>query len=176
MQRTLTRRKIVVIFNALGLASAAGSLGAVRAWAAPLPQPQGKVILTISGRITNTNNGNSAEFDMPMLEAIGIESFTTKTPWYKDPVTFSGVPMARLLAFVGATGSSLRHCPQRLCDRDPRRGFQDAAGDAGDQARRRLHAGQGQGAPVHRLQLRLNRIAAPALQPLGVAVARWSSK
>jgi len=107
MQRTLTRRKIVGIFNALGLASAAGSLGAVRAWAAPLPQPQGKVILTISGRITNTNNGNSAEFDMPMIEAIGIESFTTKTPWYKDPVTFSGVPMARLLAFVGATGSSL---------------------------------------------------------------------
>jgi len=107
MQRSLTRRKIIGIFSALGLATAAGSLGAMRAWAAPLPQPQGKVILTISGRIANTNNGNSAEFDMPMLEAIGIESFTTKTPWYKDPVTFSGVPMARLLAFVGANGTSL---------------------------------------------------------------------
>ena len=44
MQRSLTRRKIIGIFSALGLATAAGSLGAMRAWAAPLPQPQGKVI------------------------------------------------------------------------------------------------------------------------------------
>ena len=105
MQRKLTRRMFVGICNALGLA--AGSVGAGRAWAATLPQPQGKVVLTISGRIANTNKGSTAEFDMPMLEAIGIESFTTKTPWYKDPVTFSGVPMARLLAFVGANGTSL---------------------------------------------------------------------
>jgi hypothetical protein len=107
MGRNLTRRTFVGICNVLGLATAAASVGAAPGWAAALPKPEGKVILTISGRIANTNNGNSAEFDMPMIEAIGIESFTTKTPWYKDPVTFSGVPMARLLAFVGATGSSL---------------------------------------------------------------------
>jgi hypothetical protein len=105
MQGTLTRRKFARVFSAVGLA-AAGSVGAVRAWAA-LPQPQGKVILTIAGGITNTNNGANAEFDMLMIEAIGTESFTTKTPWYKDPVTFTGVPMSRLLDFVGAKGTNL---------------------------------------------------------------------
>lgn len=107
MQLTFTRRKFGRIVNALGLVTAAGLGGAARALAAPLPSPQGKVVLAISGRIANTNNGDRAEFDMPMLEALGMESFTTKTPWYKEPVTFSGVPMARLLDSVGANGTSL---------------------------------------------------------------------
>lgn len=88
-------------------ATAAGLLGAAQASAAPLSKPEGKVVLTISGLISNTNNGDKAEFDMPMLEALGNESWTTKTPWYKDPVTFSGVPMSKLLEVVGAKGTSL---------------------------------------------------------------------
>lgn len=85
----------------------AGLGTATRAIAAPLGKPQGKVILTISGLISNTNNGDKAEFDLPMIEALGVQSFTTKTPWYKDPVTFSGVPMSKLMDAVGAKGTSI---------------------------------------------------------------------
>jgi hypothetical protein len=107
MQMRFTRREFARLGSALGLASAAGLVGGRPVLAAPLPKPQGKVVLTISGKITNTNEGDKAEFDMPMIEAIGIDSFMTKTPWYKDPVTFSGVPMAKLFQFVGASGTSV---------------------------------------------------------------------
>ncbi len=88
-------------------AAAAVLGGATQALADPLAKPEGKVVLSISGLISNTNNGDKAEFDMPMLEGLGTTSWTTKTPWYKDPVTFSGVPMSKLLEVVGAKGTSL---------------------------------------------------------------------
>lgn len=105
MRLMFSRRSIV---QAGGAALTAAGLGiAMPAAAAPLAKPQGKVVLSISGLIENTNNGDKAEFDMPMIEAIGLQSFTTKTPWYKDPVTFSGVPMSKLLEAVGAKGTSI---------------------------------------------------------------------
>jgi hypothetical protein len=107
MKTTITRRKFARFVKAAGLTGAIGLSGAGRVAAAPLPRPQGKVVLTISGLISSFNDGDKAEFDMPLLESIGNDSFTTKTPWYKDPVTFSGVPMSRLLDFVGAKGTSL---------------------------------------------------------------------
>ena len=72
-----------------------------------LPVPEQKPILTISGRINTTNAGDTAVFDRASLEALGTVSFTTKTPWYKEPVTFEGVPLARLLARVGAEGDTI---------------------------------------------------------------------
>ncbi|MFC5355810.1 molybdopterin-dependent oxidoreductase [Azospirillum himalayense] len=48
-----------------------------------------------------------AVFDRPMLEALGMVSFTTATPWYKEPVTFEGVPLARLMERVEARGETL---------------------------------------------------------------------
>ena len=39
--------------------------------AASLPLPTGKTILTITGRISVTNEGGAARFDRPMLEALG---------------------------------------------------------------------------------------------------------
>jgi hypothetical protein len=107
MQATFTRRKFAGFVRAVGLTGAIGLSGAGRVSAAPLPRPQGKVVLTISGLIANFNDGDKAEFDMPLIESIGVVSFTTKTPWYHDPVTFSGVPMSRLLDFVGAKGTTL---------------------------------------------------------------------
>jgi len=92
MQLTFTRRGFVRVAG-MTTAAVAGFGGATQALAAPLAKPEGKVVLTISGLISNTNNGDKAEFDMPMIEALGTVSFTTKTPWYKDPVTFTGVPM-----------------------------------------------------------------------------------
>jgi len=104
MQSKFTRRGFARI---AGFAAAAGLVTTRGALAAPLAKPEGKVILSISGLISNTNNGDKADFDMPMIEALGVQSFTTKTPWYKDPVTFSGVPMSKLMETVGAKGTSL---------------------------------------------------------------------
>lgn len=77
------------------------------AWAEPLPTPVEKPILTVSGRITVTNRGDMAEFDRASLEALGTVSFTTTTPWYKEPVTFEGVPLARLMERLGAHGETI---------------------------------------------------------------------
>lgn len=89
----------------LRLSLAAPILGmAGMANAAELPQPTGKPILEISGKIRVFNDGKTAVFDRSMLEALGMTSFTTVTPWYSGPVTFEGVPMTKLLATVGAYG------------------------------------------------------------------------
>jgi hypothetical protein len=106
MKGTLARRDLGRILGGAVLAGAAGT-GAWPSWAAALPPPQGKVILKISGSISNTNSDGTAEFDLPMIEKIGTQSFTTKTPWYKEPVTFLGVPMSKLLDLVGARGTTL---------------------------------------------------------------------
>lgn len=102
MSISLRRREITA---ALGLASV-GLLGR-RAAAAPLPTPTGKVLLTISGKITTQNTAGSASFDREMLEAIGVEGFNTMTPWYSAPVKFEGVALDRLMKIVGASGDHI---------------------------------------------------------------------
>lgn len=72
-----------------------------------LPKPEGKIILTVTGRVENVNQGSNVVFDLPMLESLGVIRFTTMTPWYNEKVTFEGVQMSRLLDYVGAKGSSV---------------------------------------------------------------------
>lgn len=72
--------------------------------AAELEQPEGRPVLVISGNISVTNSDEGAVFDIEMLEALGMESFETMTPWYDKPVTFDGVPMTALMDAVGADG------------------------------------------------------------------------
>jgi hypothetical protein len=107
MLATPTRRSFVAFSAVLALGTVFGFGAANSARGAALAKPQGKVILKISGRIANANADGVAEFDLAMLEAIGLESFSTMTPWYKDRVTFEGVPMASLLQTVGADGTSV---------------------------------------------------------------------
>lgn len=76
--------------------------------AASLPRPGGKPILTVSGKISQTNDGKVARFDRPALESIGTASFTTSSPWYKQPMEFGGVPLDRLMQAVGASGDTIR--------------------------------------------------------------------
>jgi hypothetical protein len=97
--RQLNRRSIVL--GAIG----AATIGTARAQA--LGTPSGRVILTISGNIGVRNAGDTAAFDRDMLEALGMTSITTATPWHQGRVTFEGVPMARLLAHVQARGEML---------------------------------------------------------------------
>ena len=82
----------------------AGFFGAQAAQAESLETPKDKPILTISGEITNKNVGDTAQFDRPMLEKMGMVTIETTTPWYKGPMKFEGVPMEKLMADVGAKG------------------------------------------------------------------------
>ncbi len=96
-------RKIRAIFlPALALVFVAGAGGA-----AGLDQPKADSILTVSGKISVTNAQAVAQFDRAMLEKIGMESFTTMTPWYKEPVKFEGVPLKKLMAAVEAKGEKI---------------------------------------------------------------------
>ncbi|WP_376701179.1 molybdopterin-dependent oxidoreductase [Bradyrhizobium australiense] len=61
-------------------------------------------ILTISGRINASDAEAGLTFRRSDLEAMGMVSFETSTPWYKHPVKFEGVPLDKLMKNVGATG------------------------------------------------------------------------
>jgi hypothetical protein len=78
------------------------------AQSAPLPQPKGEVILEIAGKIGNSNNGGVATFDREMLETLGLETVKTATPWHTGEVRFEGVPLKKLLANVGASGTTVK--------------------------------------------------------------------
>lgn len=73
-----------------------------------LPPPRGPVILTVAGTIERTNVGGLAEFDLDMLLAMPQTQVRTDTFWTDGPQEFSGVPLADLLAHVGADGATLR--------------------------------------------------------------------
>ncbi|PYB77709.1 molybdopterin-dependent oxidoreductase [Rhizobium wuzhouense] len=72
-----------------------------------LDAPKGPVVLTVKGAITNTNVGDTAEFDLAMLEALSGRKATMETPWTQGMVTFEGPLLSALLKAVGATGSTL---------------------------------------------------------------------
>ena len=73
-----------------------------------LQAPAGAVVLSIGGRIQRTNQGERATLDMAMLEALAQRSFTTKTPWFKQPRKFTGPLLRDVLGLVGAQGTTLR--------------------------------------------------------------------
>ncbi|MGO4571010.1 molybdopterin-dependent oxidoreductase [Microvirga sp. 2TAF3] len=81
-----------------------GLVSASVAHADPLPVPTEKPILTISGKISTTNKDGEAQFDRPMLEALGLVTVETTTPWYTGPVKFEGVLLDKLMKLVGASG------------------------------------------------------------------------
>jgi hypothetical protein len=72
-----------------------------------LDKPAGPVVLTIQGGVGRTNQGDRAQFDMKMLEALPQKSFTTQTPWYPQPVSFTGPLLRDVLAAAGAKGSKI---------------------------------------------------------------------
>lgn len=73
-----------------------------------LEPPAGKVVLTLSGRISQPNRDGRAEFDMAMLEQLPQHSFVTQTPWYSKPRKFTGPLLRDVLAAAGTQGSMLR--------------------------------------------------------------------
>ena len=94
--------------TALAVLLGAAMLAAYNVGAVALDKPKGNPILTVNGKISVTNADATAQFDRDMLEAIGMVSFQTSTPWYKEPVKFEGVPLAKVMAAVGASGDRVK--------------------------------------------------------------------
>ncbi len=80
---------------------------AAGATASELRAPTGDVILTVSGDISVTNNGNQADFDIEMLKEIEVESFETSTIWTEGIQSFEGVSLAAFLDFLGIEAGTL---------------------------------------------------------------------
>jgi hypothetical protein len=94
----------------LVLATIAAALvlpASVRGESGGLEAPKGRVVLTISGNISRTNKGNTAVFDIEMLEKIGIKTIETGTPWTDGVSTFEGVLARDLMHAVGAKGDTV---------------------------------------------------------------------
>lgn len=99
---------------------------AVSAQAADLAQPKGPVVLTIHGKIANTNRGalnefedaffkfgsvsfdRAAQFDLPMLEKLGMKSLTVKYDTWPRAYKFEGPLLADVLRAAGATGQTVK--------------------------------------------------------------------
>ena len=63
----------------------------------------GKVVLTISGKVAG---GNAVDFSIEDLEALGLASITTSSPWDPAAVTYEGVLMTSLMQAVEAGGDN----------------------------------------------------------------------
>lgn len=72
-----------------------------------LPKPVGEVVLILSGEISNTNAPGRAEFDVPMLKALGLRSLETTSPWTDGKHRFEGVLAKDVLMAVGARGPNV---------------------------------------------------------------------
>ena len=94
-----TRRTLNTALLLAGLALTAPALA--------LDVPTTRPILTVSGKIGVKNAGETARFDMKMIEALPQHSFTTSTPWFDKPMKFTGPLLADLLAAVKASGTTL---------------------------------------------------------------------
>ncbi len=68
----------------------------------PLPPPAGPVILSITGAITVTNADQRADFDLAMLEDLGLTMVETETDWTQGLQRFEGPLLRHVLARVGA--------------------------------------------------------------------------
>lgn len=74
---------------------------------AELKQPEGSVLLSISGKIRFTNQDGTAVFDLAMLEALQQKTTNTHTPWSEGSNSYSG-PLGRaLIQAVGAEQASM---------------------------------------------------------------------
>lgn len=95
--------------KSIGRATALGVLlSATPLMAEDLPRPAGEIVLTVTGDISATNEGESAVFDVEMLRNMGEVSFSTSTPWTDGVQEFTGIPLNVLTEALGVTGGSIK--------------------------------------------------------------------
>jgi hypothetical protein len=99
-------------FRRLGqffLLSYVWGLGAPLAGALELPKPQGAraVVLMVTDKSRPAHAPIILHLDAAMLDGLPQKSFTTKTPWFKDTVKFSGPLLKDVLQAIKVSGTRL---------------------------------------------------------------------
>lgn len=92
-------------FTMLATVVALGSLAMV---AQALEAPNGPIVLTVSGKIAQTNQDGKAVFDMATLRSLPQKTFVTETAWDKRPVKFSGPLMRDVLQLLKNSGTEIK--------------------------------------------------------------------
>ena len=67
-----------------------------------VPTPTGPVVLTVDGKISQTNSGKTLQFDMATLESLGVVQYKVDDPFAKKSVLYAGVLLSQLLKVAGA--------------------------------------------------------------------------
>jgi hypothetical protein len=104
MKNTNTRRHACCVMAFFALATFVPVLGAFEM---PAEAPKGAVILTVTGKIGVKNTPDAAVFDAALLDALPQKSFVTKTPWFKEPVKFTGPLLRDVLQALKADGKTV---------------------------------------------------------------------
>ncbi len=73
----------------------------------PPGAPKGAVVLTVNGKISVKNTPDAAVFDAALLDALPQKTFVTKTPWFKEPVKFTGPLLRDVLQALKADGKTV---------------------------------------------------------------------
>ncbi len=66
----------------------------------PIPLPQSKPLLTVTGAVGKTNQADKVVMDLSTIESIGVVEYTVTDPFEKAKRTFRGVLMKDLLAVL----------------------------------------------------------------------------
>lgn len=82
-------------------------LGSGSVWAGDLPRPQGKPLLSVSGKIAHTNVAGTAQFDRDQLMALGLHTLKTQNPYISGEHVFEGVLLADVLKAAGVQGQMM---------------------------------------------------------------------
>jgi len=79
---------------------------------APPAAPQGKPLLTVTGRITATNADKALRVDETALDRMGLLAMTVNDPWAKQRLPFQGIRLRDLVDLArpdaGATSLHIR--------------------------------------------------------------------
>ncbi|MFD1344326.1 oxidoreductase [Litorisediminicola beolgyonensis] len=73
-----------------------------------LDAPEGRAILTVTGNIAQTNDGDAARFDRALLERLDWQEIETHTSFTTGPQRFAGPTLASLLDAVEFAGNTLK--------------------------------------------------------------------
>jgi len=91
----------VAVIAAVLLVTAPGPVSA------SMEKPSGRIILSISGAISETNDGSDAVFDRAALRALGMHPLVTTNPFETGLQRFEGVLLSDVLNHVGASGKTI---------------------------------------------------------------------
>jgi Uncharacterized protein conserved in bacteria len=73
-----------------------------------LEVPKNRVILTVTGNITNTNANNAAQFDRAMLSNLPKAIISTDTPWTKTVHEYQGFYLQDIMDMLDAKATTVR--------------------------------------------------------------------